>query len=365
MRSLERSRGHESLNASIERIAYAYGFSTAPVVIPKKTIQKEKTRDARAAVSCALLKETAGATQPTSVWGIASGPKRSTIVSFAIAATRHTMGNALVVKAVQAIAHCAGLGDTTVLVSSVGDQESRRRFGRELSTFFKRQSSALAEEIHEAALHDPEHGYHEMIARNDPLLERLPKTIDYLSENSRKMMLDVLSLFEAAGIPYALEPRLFGFPNTQSELLFAIDSTDSHGSRTRVASGGRFDDYMKHEAAGETAVSMSIEIHDEVTPQVSDIDPPSCYVVHVSDAAKLRAFSALEMLWKAGLFVGETLLTETLREQMERAKASKTRYIAIIGQREALDGTVIVRNTITQLQTVIPLAKLPAHVARR
>ena len=365
MRSLERSHGHESLNASIERVAHAYGFSAPPIVIPKKTIREAKTNDAKTAASFALLKATAGATQPTHVWGTASGPKRSTILSFAIVATRQTIGNALVVKAVQAIAGLVGLRDTSVLVSSVGDQESRRRFAPELSTFFKKQNSALAEEVRETALRDAERGYHEMIERNDPLLERAPKTIDYLSENSRKMMLEALSLFEAVGIPYALEPRLLGIPNTHTELLFAIEGTDRDGSRTRVATGGRFDDYMKREAHGDTAVSMSIEIRDDVEPRVSIDAIPSCYVVHVGGIAKLRAFGALEMLWKANLLVGEALLSETLREQIDRAKASKTKYIAIIGQREALDDTVIIRNTANQLQTVIPLEKLASHVARR
>ncbi|OGG43471.1 hypothetical protein A2841_02500 [Candidatus Kaiserbacteria bacterium RIFCSPHIGHO2_01_FULL_48_10] len=365
MRHLERSRGHESLNASIERIAYAYGFSAPPVIIPKKAIQQTKTNDLKTGASLALLKHGAGATQPTYVWGIASGPKRSTILSFAIVAARHAIGNALAVKTVQAIANLLGLADTTVLVSSVGDQESKRRFVRELGTFFKKNSSSLSEETREATLRDPEQGYHEMIENNDPLLERAPKTIDYLSENSRKTMLDSLALFEAVGIPYALEPRLLGLPHTHTELLFAIEGTNRHGARSRVAAGGRFDDYMKREARGDMAVSMSIEVEDDVEPRTSADAIPSCYVVHVGDAAKLCAFTALETLWKANLLVGETLLSETLRDQIDRAKASKTKYIAIIGQREALDRTVIVRNTSNQLQIVMPLEKLATHVARR
>ena len=367
MQHSERTHGYEALAASLEKIAYAYGFSTPPLVITKKQLSAQaqgKGADQHAAVSLALLSQTTPTQTPVHLWGVFHGAKRTSTVSFAIIAARHPLGNALVLKATHALAERAGLKNATVLVSSIGDAESQRRFARELAAFFRKQIQALPEEMRNIVLDDPGLGYRHLLAVRDPLLERAPKPIDYLSENSRKTMLDALALFEAVGLPYALEPHLPSLPDTHAELLFAIEGTDAKGIAVRIASGGRFDHFVKKENTGESAVSMSIELSEELEMQ----EPPhipSCYVVHVGDAAKLRAFATLETLWKTNLYVGETLLADTLREQMERAKASKTKYILIIGQREALDGTVIVRNTATQLQTVIPLDRLPAYVSRR
>ena len=56
---------------------------------------------------------------------------------------------------------------------------------------------------------------------------------------------------------------------------------------------------------------------------------------------------------------------ETLKEQMEKAKSDNAQYIAIVGQREALDNTVILRNANTQMQFPLALDKLAAAVSKK
>ena len=84
----------------------------------------------------------------------------------------------------------------------------------------------------------------------------------------------------------------------------------------------------------------------------------------MGDAAKLKAFTVMEALWRANVSVQEALMADSLRDQMERGKMLNAKYIAIIGQREALDNTVIVRNVATGIQGPIPLDKLAPMLAR-
>jgi len=372
MRSLERGRQYESLDAVVARIAYAYGFTNTPVAIPKKYVNTDSDDERDASLSTALLK-TAGNLKnaegviesPVSLWGSSKGPKKTSLLSFAILATKHPIAHAIVVKAVLAIAERIGFTDLSVSVSSVGDAESKKRFTRELTVFFKKNNETLPQEVRHSAITDPEKAYRALLLSEDPILERAPRRIDYLSESSRKAMLETLSLFESVEIPYTLESTLPAQENVHAELLFAVYGTDQKGNRVRIASGGRFDEFLKESGAStETGVSMSLSVSERV--DVSPVhEEPTCFVVHVGDIAKLRAFSVLEELWKSNLLVGQALMADTLRKQMDGARDVGAKTVAIIGQREALDNTVIVRSLVTQIQTTIPFEKLVSHVNRK
>ena len=178
-------------------------------------------------------------------------------------------------------------------------------------------------------------------------------------------MLSALSLFESVGITYTIQSRLAGTPNPESELIFAIEGSNKRGVRSRVATGGRYDEYAKRSRGNtaEPAVAISIELDGRMDIEVPQ-EEPACFVVHVGDAAKLRAFALLEALWRAELSVGNALMSENLHDQVQKATNSKTKYLAIIGQREALDNTAIVRSVATQIQTTLSLEKLAGYVTR-
>lgn len=360
MRSLERGRRYESINNSVSRLAYAYGFAAPALSLPRKLA-------GGVSASLALLKQAlqgANQVQPTQVWGAARGPKGSSMLSFAVIASRHAAAHALTIEVARAIAAASGLRDVTVLVSSAGDQESKRRFARELTNFFRKRVNDLPEEVKHDAAHDPEAAYRALIVMNHALVQDAPHRIDYLSENSRKVMLDTLALFEAAGIPYSIEPALPADPAEMSELIFALEGADARGNRARVAVGGRYDEFLKRAGRDMSAVSMTLSVPDHVDPETVE-EAPACFVVHVGDVAKLKLFLILRSLWASPFLVGEALMLGTLREQMDTARASGARYIAIVGQREALDGTIIVRSTATQLQTVIPMEKLTSYLEHK
>lgn len=365
MRSLERGRKYETLDKNIARIAYAYGFSAAPVVIGRKSLAAAPDgTDAKTAAAIALMKSGDGAKNAAQSWGLARHGA-GTLVSFSITGAKQAVAHAIVIKTALSVAELAGFSNLTVLISSVGDLESRKRFTRELANFFRKQHEVLSPEIRTLAAHNPDAAYRALLQKSDPLLSRAPRPVDYLSESSRKAMLSVLSLLEAAGIAYAMNPRLETQPGVNSELVFAIEGVAKDGTVTRIASGGRYDEYFKREQgkAPGNSIAVSVEIPKRVDAEEME-EEPICFLAHVGDAAKLKTFGVIEALWRAHVAVGQALMAENLREQIQLGQDSHAKYFAIIGQREALDGTVIVRSVATQVQATIPWDKLSAHLSR-
>lgn len=364
MRGLERGRHRESLEKSISHIAFAYGFSMPPILVSRKTVSLVKHDDPRASVALAVMKQAAKIIKPTQLWGGARGGRTSTL-TFGTLGTRSAIGNALIAKTAFAIADVAGFAPPAVSVSSVGDAESKRRFTRELTNFFKKNIDAVPPELKSKSLSEPDAVYRELLSRKDPLIERAPRTIDYLSENSRKTMMDTLSLFESVGIPYSLDARMDNDPDIHSELIFGIETTEKDGRRVRIASGGRYNEAARKRFGiqSDAATAISITLPKSIDVNAVE-DAPVCFVVHVGEAARLKAFTLLEALWKAHVAVTQTLMAESFREQIDTGKSSGAKYLAIIGQREALDNTIILRNTGTQMQVTMPQEKLEGYVSR-
>ncbi len=344
---------------------HAYGFSGAPISLARRPAPAANVSDAKTAAALSLVALAEAGKAPAQAWGVAR-KGGNTILALAIFSTRHAIAPALAVKTALSIAETAGFKDLSVLVSSVGDQESRRRFTRELGNFFRKRTEEIPADAKEIAAQDPDAAYRLLLSRKDPIADKMPRSIDYLSENSRKTMLSALSLFESVGIPYVLDSRLTAEPGAESELLFAIEGSDSKGNRIRIAQGGRYDEVLKRLKGGqaEPAVAISLELSGKLSLEEPE-DDLTCFVVHVGDAAKLRAFALLEALWRAEVYSGQALMAENLREQVMRGTALNTRYLVIIGQREALDGTVIVRSVSSETQTTLPLDKLSQYVTRR
>jgi len=364
MRSLERGKRHESLPESIARIAYAYGFTASPVAIPKRALAANAAADPKTSASISLVNLAEASKGPAQAWGV-SRKGSGTLLSFGIFSTRHAIAPAIVVKTALSIAEVAGFTDLSVLVSSVGDAESRKRFTRELGNFFKKHPDAVPEDLKQVAPRDPDLAYRTMLLNKDPNVDQMPRSIDYLSESSRKTMLAALSLFESVGIAYSIQSRLIAEPGVESELLFAIEGTDKRGERVRIATGGRYDESAKKARGNqaEAAVAISLEMQGRLDVEALE-EAPACFIVHVGDAAKLRSFALLEALWRAHVAVGQALMLENLREQVQKGTDSGSKYLAIIGQREALDHTAIVRSVATQVQMTLPLDKLASHVSR-
>lgn len=369
MKSFERRGIKESLDQVISSVARAYGFTNAPVVIPKKSVvgSSNDAEDGTLLVA-ALAGKLGQDDQNAQAWGVLKGKGASHVV-FAIANPQHAIAQAFVIKASLATAESSGLTNCKVLLTSVGDDESRRRYVREMGNFFKKNAKELAEDFADLDVHtDPDAAIQTIAESDHPLKDALPRTIDYLSEPSRKVMLETISLLETLEIPYELSPRLSYVPQVHKELVFAIEGENKKGERIVAASGGRFQEdkgNKQNKKDIRSIIGIAVSVPETLDARdMLDESRPACFVVHVGEAAKLKAFGLLGSLWGAHVALDHALLTSSIQDQMQIAQQSGAKYITIVGQREALDGTAILRNVSTQLQETVPVTALVSRLAR-
>jgi histidyl-tRNA synthetase len=181
----------------------------------------------------------------------------------------------------------------------------------------------------------------------------------------------LLEFFDEIGIPYILNPRLVGTFNYYSRTVFRIfhDSQEEGEAEKEkslpLGSGGRFDSLIQSMGGKPTPAAAGIMGIERILhalrkiPDVKFETPQSrVFLVQLGDLSKRKSFSVLEKLRRAGISVQESLGKDSIKSQLKIAEKVGAEIALIIGQKEAIDGTIIVREVSSGSQETTPQEKL-------
>jgi len=200
------------------------------------------------------------------------------------------------------------------------------------------------------------------------LRETAPIILDYLCQNCNNHFQSILELMEDGGVLYELDPHSIRGREGYDRTIFRIENGDG----LLLASGGRYD-YLSETIAGRQipAVGGSIileHVFEEI--KVCNIDiggrrERRVFFIAVGAQAKKVGIRLMNELRVAGISVGESLGKKSFKGQMKAAEKSRVHTIAIIGQKEAYEETVIVRNTETGAQEIVTFEKLAEEIKKK
>jgi histidyl-tRNA synthetase len=300
-----------------------------------------------------------GAREPLFLWhtNLAPGrlPPRRAFVQFHAIGTEHALAEAVVIRALAALVADLFHTEPVVRLNSMGDRETRARYLRELGVFFKRRASLLPPECVAMAASDAFAAAELVIARECG--EALPLSTEYLSDLSRKRFEELLEHLESTDTPYELARELMSNGAHWNDACFEI-LVDGW----RVVWGSRYHELARlvlgHPLAALGAV-LEIEISDRGEPLAPLPSSKARFVfVHIGDEAKRVSLRLAEDFRRAHVPLAQDIGVESLIEQMRYAEGRNPAYLLVMGRKEALEGTVILRNRQTQEETILPLEGL-------
>ncbi|MDO8593543.1 MAG: His/Gly/Thr/Pro-type tRNA ligase C-terminal domain-containing protein, partial [bacterium] len=296
--------------------------------------------------------------QPLFIWhtNIAHGrpaQKKATIQFHALGSDR-AIADAVVIRALLALVRDLFHEEPVVRINSMGDKETRARYSRELSNFFKKRSGTLPEECVTRSKQDV------FLAAELAVLldvaDDLPAPTEHLSDASRKRFEDLLEYLEMTETSYELERTLLSRGSIWNDTCFEI----SVGDR-KVAWGSRYNDLAKHFFPGAPFSATGAVI--QIASEGSVIKKPNparlrFSFVHIGDEAKRISIRLAEDFRKARVSLAQDIGVESLTEQLHLAERRNSPYLLIMGRKEALEGSAILRNRATQEETILPLLGL-------
>ena len=266
-----------------------------------------------------------------------------------------------------------GLGNYNVHINSMGDASCRPAYIRTLKDFYKNRLKRVCGQCRNRykknilrMLDCKEEGCKE-VAKDAPPI------IDFLDEDCKTHFKRVLEFLDEAKVPYILNPHLVRGLDYYTRTVFEFLPEENIGPQSTIIAGGRYDRLIdilggtKTPAAGWAMgmerVILALKEKNSSVPEIGI--RPKVFLAQLGDAAKRKSLVLFENLRKAGIEVKSSLGRDSIKSQLRIANRLGVKYTLIFGQKEALEGTIIIREMETGIQETVLLDKIVDAMKKR
>jgi len=279
--------------------------------------------------------------------------------------------DAEIIQAVWLILNELGIKNIHIELNSIGCPDCRPAYKKFLKTFYRTKASKLCSDCKRRLKINP---LRILDCKNESciaLRENLPPLFDKLCEECRAHFEHLLEYLDEMQIPYNLNPNLVRGLDYYTKTVFEVWSNDDAGSLA-LGGGGRYDGLVgilggpKKPAVGFAfgvdRIVYQLKLRNKKT---ETYHKNKVYLVQLGESAKKQIFGLLEEFRKNNILVESSLGRDSLRSQLKNADHSRVKYCLILGQREVIDGTVILRDMESGLQETIPIDKIILELKER
>ncbi len=263
--------------------------------------------------------------------------------------------------------------ETTVQINSIGTPESRANYKNALVSYFRTKRSKLSEDDKKRLLKNPMR----LLDSKDPAMAELkaeaPQIVDWLDEESKAHFMRVLEYLDELGVPYQLNPYLVRGLDYYTKTVFELYpvSEDPETAQSAIGGGGRYDGLAELLGGRQTpAAGFAIGL-DRVFNALKDHPPaaPSqdldVFIAQLGDQGRKKALAVFEEMRKAGINAAEAFSKDAIKAQMEIANRRHAKFAIIIGQKEVLDGTAVLRDMDSGTQEIVDVRKVVHELKKK
>lgn len=284
-----------------------------------------------------------------------------------------SIAEALLIETTRSLLRDLGYTSHTVRINSLGDRESTNRYTRELSNFFRKRVEDLPPQARELLKQHAFSALAHLIEKEHELSFRTPSPLEYLSDGSRKHFREIVEYLDMAGARYEIDTRLMGHHQCYSDALFSIDIENELGQKIPdtpiTVRGGRYDEFVKrltktNMPATGAVITLKTKKAPARLPKTTGKNTPSVFVVQIGFGPKIKSLLLLEDLKRAHIPAYQALSSDSLSEQLQLAETYQVPYSLIVGQKEFVEGSIIVRDMRSRSQESVMLSALIPHLRK-
>lgn len=282
------------------------------------------------------------------------------------------IAEATLIQAGRAMLAEEGFTNTSVEINSIGDRDSLARFARELTSYYRKNINEMTPECRQLFKEDP----FALLAAHDEAAKAInnhaPRSMDFLSEDSRRHLEEVLEYLETLKIPYFINNSLIGNRAYCAETIFTIvDASPESAKREQhvLAIGVRYNGLakrigMKKDIQG-VGLSLTIKGNTKALREdISKVKRPIASFVQLGIESKLLSLDIVERLRQVRFPLYLSLAKDRLGAQVSTVEKYHTPYVIVIGKKEAMEKTAVVRHVDTYSQEVVPIEKIADYMKK-
>lgn len=263
-----------------------------------------------------------------------------------------------------------GLSNLSLDVNNIGCLECQPAYEEVLRNFFKEKKHDLCENCLELIDTNP------LSILACPNLSctaaaaEAPVIVDYLCESCRRHFIGVLEGLDELNIIYNLNQKVIGKPwsrKTVFEIRYKTENQD-----LVLGCGGHGDDLIQS-LGGTPAAALgfmgyvenlltAFELGNVKFASKNHVD---VYLVPLGDLAAKKSLKLFTELWANNIIASEFIGPGSIKTQLKLAESNKVSIALIIGQKEAREGTVILRDVMSGMQELFTIDRIIDEVKKR
>jgi histidyl-tRNA synthetase len=266
-----------------------------------------------------------------------------------------------------------GLRNLIVEVNCIGDSQCRPYFRKSLLSYLRSRQASLCSDCKRRLKKNPLRILDCKEEKCQRVKKGAPQLVDHLCKECHDHFKNLLEFLDEKEMPYSLNPFLVRGLDYYTKTVFEIYEDTQEGRVIgALCGGGRYDDLVKllggkptpgcGAAGGVERITALLKQRGKKTVKERD---PDVFLAQVGEIAKKKSLKLFEDFREAGLRVGEALHRDSLSAQLKMADKLNAKYVLILGQKEAMDEQIIVREMKSGNQYVTELNKVVSDVKKK
>jgi len=279
------------------------------------------------------------------------------------------------------------LKNLIVEINSIGDGQCRPYYKKLLLSYFRSREVSLCVDCRRRLRENPLRILDCKEEKCQRIVSQAPQMVDHLCDECKAHFKEVLEFLDEIELPYRLNPYLVRGLDYYTKTVFEIfeDSNllstlpaegrapgETGRGQGALVAGGRYDGLVKllggrdtPASGGAGGIERIINLIKTRQVRFKKEKTPEIFLAQLGTLAKRKSLRLLEDFRKAKIQVAESFGRDSLNAQMTRADKIGASHTLILGQREALEGTIIVRDMASGRQETVKIDRVVNEMTKK
>jgi histidyl-tRNA synthetase len=293
-------------------------------------------------------------------------------INFEVIGNRQPVIDAQIISCAWKILQGMGLKNIEVQINSIGCGVCRPTYIQIFMDFLAKRRYRLCDDCKKRLKKNPLRVLDCKREKCQIILAECPQIIDHLCDTCHLHFKQTLEYLDEMEVVYNLNPKLVRGLDYYTKTVFEIWQKDDAVGKAALASGGRYDDLVELLGGKKTyacGVALGCErIIEQVKKQnvpIPERKKADVLFVQLGDLAKRKALKIFYDLVANDINVCEIFHKDSIKSQLSIANTLGVKFTVILGQKEVLDGTILIRDMTTGVQEIINAEKLISELKKR
>lgn len=273
--------------------------------------------------------------------------------------------DAQIIQVAHRVVQSLGIKSVQIQVNSIGCPVCRKDYRELLVNYFESKKNKLCQDCKRRIETNPLRVLDCKEDKCSQVAASAPQSVDHLCDECRTHFKNLLEYLDELDLPYVINPHLVRGLDYYTKTVFEIWSGDEKARKNSLGGGGRYDGLVKMLGGEPTpAIGFGLGIErliiemKRVQARPYKMPKPRVFLAQLGELAKKKSLKLFSDLEKNGILTAESFGKGGLKSQLRVADKLGVEVTLILGQKEALDGTVIIKNMNSGVQETVTLDKL-------